>query len=1233
MPLLDSQPDENDSPQARFPEEAQQTQGPSPSWLDVAASAERSDNLVGQLYSRITNDTLIPKGDAEPAFNPVDHVPTGYLHDYGSRFLSAQNPQQVQQVKTQIDSERADQQILARAGGRGLAASLAAGATDPLTLASMALVPEAAPTRLGNALRWGLTNAATTAGQEALSSSLSETRTPGQSMLNIGASAVLGGLLGSIAKRVPAGELGRLQSNLATELKPGGEEGVLGPNQRSVLEPTVDVERLQAARGVTNEANAALAAHENSLRDVVEGPEGQTVALRTASGANEDISRQVRIGRETLNEASAVLAKDKGQRIAEESERIENQLRGPSDENVYIPERSLAQMKEESTQRATAIVEAERSSAESRVQTARELLSKSEPEEAMIWKVRGAEADLEQFRETVRNAKTMDEALQALPKEKADQLRRALESNGTPAHTLDLEGRPLPQEGATDTAHLPAAEHALPGEPAYVNPENESTTGAAAVAQPTAEGLSTARGAKTYSKVTGFVSPGARIMQQPSVKARQLLTDLANVSGTLEQNYRGVASSDPIERKLWGYEGLNVEGMQARRAAYGEYTSRMQKEGAQPLSRRDFMDSISSAMRRGDKSPVPEVAKAATWTRQNIFDPLFQRAVKLGLTPEEATLHADSYLTRQYDAVKIRNNFGGWIDTLRTGFIKQGVDPAEATDLAQAASRNVMGSERGTMDWHALDDVVPKSGKLKERTLSLPDSELEPFLNNDIDHLSHSYLRSMAPEVEMTERFGSRDLKDQFADITDEYAHLIEKARSAGDNAQMNALDKQRNNTISDLSAIRDRLYGTFGAPKDPGSFAVRAGRLLRSVNALRLLGGATISHFPDLANVIARYGMGNTFGAMAKLATSMQASKLALRQAQRMGAAIDMTMNISASLLGDYGSHSQYLEQRVAGKLARGFTIATGETPLITLTQAMTSTLAQDEILRTAAKVAAGKALNPNLAAKLAAAGLDQDMLGRIATEGANHTHEVNGLKFGMSDQWMDKKAAQAFESAVLREAHGVTLRPGVADTPLFMSKEWGKSLAQFKSFAFAANRVVGVPLLQGLAHGDARAVEAMVALASMGTLAYITKQKAAGQPLETNPTRLALEVLDKSNLLGWTGEVIYPGLWAAGFKDLSRFSDRDPVETFLGPSAGMAASTWGRQFPGRLANLASGGTVQPKLPFRRSDLHFLRRMAPGQNLWYFRRAVNNTEDGIGDLFGLPGESNADREIASAVQ
>lgn len=766
----------------------------------------------------------------------------------------------------------------------------------------------------------------------------------------------------------------------------------------------------------------------------------------------------------------------------------------------------------------------------------------------------------------------------------------------------------------------------------HVNPTEEQSFGAAGVTTPTIRGESIARGAGFMSNTIDRVSVGGRLLNSPSLTTRKITQDLMNVPELLEKNYQGVASASPIERELWKYEGTHITGMNARDAQFKTYRARIAGEGGTPLSRGEFNDQISKAMRRGDTHAVPEIAQAAKDTRRIVFDPLKERATKLGLLPEDVkATGADSYLMRQYDSQKIKANQTDWLDRLHQGFVAQGVDSAEARDIAHQANRNVLGSERGTMDFHTMDGIVPKSGRLKERTLKLPDTLLEPYLNSDIDHLSHSYLRSMAPEVELTERFGSRDLKDQVSAIHDDYARMTERAKT---DAEKKSLYSKMEKDLRDITAVRDRLYGTYGAPKDPGHFMVRSGRLMRSVNVLRMLGTATVSHFPDLANAIMRFGAGRTFGTIGKMLTSSAAFKLGKSEAQRLGAAIDMVGPTISSMLGDYGTHSRYPEQKWANYLSRKFTVLTGETPLIVGMQSITATLAHDHIIRSAQRLAAGGSMSANRMANFAAAGLDADMLKRIAAQHEQFGAKVNGLTFGMSDQWTDKVAASKFESAVIRDAHSVTLRPGVGDTPLFMSTEWGKALKQFSTFAYAAKRSVVNPLMQGLAHGDPRAAEGLMALIAMGTLSYVTKQHLSGQPIEepTSP-KFAAEVLDKSNMLGWMGEYIFPGMWMLGMKNLSRWSDRSAAETLGGPVVGTAFNAYEQRLPAKalamtgLPNLLSGtGFDMDEKGLSRGDLHFLRRMTPGQNLWYLRNHINSLEDAIGDGFDLPGKSNADR-------
>ena len=70
---------------------------------------------------------------------------------------------------------------------------------------------------------------------------------------------------------------------------------------------------------------------------------------------------------------------------------------------------------------------------------------------------------------------------------------------------------------------------------------------------------------------------------------------------------------------------------------------------------------------------------------------------------------------------------------------------------------------------------------------------------------------------------------------------------------------------------MRDRLRGTYRTPEDPNTFFIRAGRTLRDVNFLRMLGGMTLSAIPDIARPIAVNGLRPLGRAMKALAFAPQ--------------------------------------------------------------------------------------------------------------------------------------------------------------------------------------------------------------------------------------------------------------------------------------------------------------------------------------------------------------------------
>jgi len=124
--------------------------------------------------------------------------------------------------------------------------------------------------------------------------------------------------------------------------------------------------------------------------------------------------------------------------------------------------------------------------------------------------------------------------------------------------------------------------------------------------------------------------------------------------------------------------------------------------------------------------------------------------------------------------------------------------------------------------------------------------------------------------------------------------------KAAGDEKAIQRLTAREERDLKDLGAIRDRMYGTYGAPKDPGHFFVRAARFIRAENYMRLLGGQLISSFTDAARTFMIYGLPKMAASGIKLATSIKALGLARSEARRLGIGLDVVMNSRGVLLND---------------------------------------------------------------------------------------------------------------------------------------------------------------------------------------------------------------------------------------------------------------------------------------------------------------------------------------------
>ncbi|HEJ7178795.1 TPA: hypothetical protein SMF86_003145 [Serratia marcescens] len=529
----------------------------------------------------------------------------------------------------------------------------------------------------------------------------------------------------------------------------------------------------------------------------------------------------------------------------------------------------------------------------------------------------------------------------------------------------------------------------------------------------------------------------------------------------------------------------------------------------------------------------------------------------------------------------------------------------EAEDAADEIVNKIIGAPSGLVPAQLLPEkIIGRAGFTKSRSLLIPDERIEDFLESDINHVMESYLRQVGPEIELTAQFGSKDMGEQIRQVSEEYTQLIKDAKTPKERAK---LEKQREADLRDINAMRDRLIGTYGAPNDPRSFFVRAGRVARNVNFLRLLGGMTISAATDLMRPVMQHGLSKSLRPMGAMLRNMSAVRVATKDLREMAVGLDYVLSTRTKAIADltdpYSRRSAF---------ERGLNWGTQKFGNWTLMNQWNSALkswsgliVQSRILDNAQLLAAGKEVPQKEIRKMAQVGIDQSMLRRIGEQFAKHGEDMDGLLTGHSHLWDDRAVREAFQSAVLKDVDSTVVTPGVGDTPLVMSKEVGKMILQFKTFIFAQhNRVIA----SGIQQGDASFYLGAMGTIALGAMVYVMKQKLSGRDIDYSPNNLVKEGIDRAGMIGWLSEPLNAvenisggrfGLGAMfGAPPVSRFQSRNAIGALMGPTFDMAGDG------AVIANGVLNGEFDDK------QTHAVRKLLPYQNLFYISPLLNRVEE-----------------------
>lgn len=171
-----------------------------------------------------------------PDFNPYESIEKDSKYQpFLSRFLFAENEQDIEFIKLGIDQELRDRDTLSRAGWSGFLAGMVAGTFDPVNLipigGSLHGIEKIGGIgeRILSGAKRGLAGGAIGAGlQESALYFTQNARSPEEGIVSVGAGAMLGSILGGFVGSIPVKDRIKFQADIAEDIKPIQTDWIAG---------------------------------------------------------------------------------------------------------------------------------------------------------------------------------------------------------------------------------------------------------------------------------------------------------------------------------------------------------------------------------------------------------------------------------------------------------------------------------------------------------------------------------------------------------------------------------------------------------------------------------------------------------------------------------------------------------------------------------------------------------------------------------------------------------------------------------------------------------------------------------------------------------------------------------------------------------------------------------------------------------------------------------------------
>ena len=754
------------------------------------------------------------------------------------------------------------------------------------------------------------------------------------------------------------------------------------------------------------------------------------------------------------------------------------------------------------------------------------------------------------------------------------------------------------------------------------------------------------------------------ITQSRSQATKRIMMGLAD-QPILVDGYGGGASIDSIVRQ---WETIKGGLRQIERDLYKTYSKRIKGTRVRRLSRKEFSENAGASQRLGQAEGLTEQGKvviepeAAELARHHntVYQNLANEMIELDLLPEsvreKGPNFAAAYLKRRYRVDLILSaadkNFDGsskfkrktsvWLRKTMTNEERaviakkhKDMDIEDAIDLEiDRSAQSIMDHITGRAPGQNIIDTAGAgdASAFSKRVLDWDDADVLEYLDNDISNLTDHYISTVVPRLELT-KFDARatpklkggqathTLANTLQEVREEYAQLrknvITDSSIKNKDKATEKLLKRESRDMEILEATRDRLLGTYMTGSMFPKLA-KGARIARSMNLLAQGGQFALSSVPDIGMTVFKNGLGRTFRTAASATLNPSAMKQSVRENKLSGAVSEFMRDMRFMELADTVGNAE------AGGV-EGFThgLASNFGKINLLSQwnhfwkNFAGIVNQARMIDTIDAIAQGKAVSKRDLGDLAQLRIQAPMARRIAAQlaGENGGGRDGSLAWANTVAWTDDGARTAFRAALGQSIDATILTPGVADRPLFMSSEWGKTMFQYKTFSLAATSRLMATGAQKVRAGDLGAMNGLVMMTLLGAMVENSKRVIAGREIEEDPLRWFLSGVDRAGIIGLLSDPMHAldklgyGLVPGGPLS-TRFAARNVMSSLLGPTMGL-----GETGIGLLAASSQG--------WEERDVRNAMRLIPYSNLFYWRGLLQaldiSLEGEVSEALGIP--------------